>query len=199
MSKLFENEVAENPVTIMKDSIEVKIDEVDRDGETTLEPIVTFAVNKGKGTGAQKIPLTEFPEYLEAVQHFRDNGFEEAKVEGYQPAGDVVRDTMSLVKPTEEYTHVTDEGEKVTKRRPIKNAEPNIVSWRTRTGKGSKPARVNIDQFPAVVEILEMVPQLATEERIAKAWDKHRKAAAAAAEKARKEAEAAQNEDGDNE
>lgn len=196
MSKLFESEVSENPVTIMKETIEVKIDEVDRDGEVTLEPIVSFAVNRGKGTGAQKIPLSEFAGYLDTLQDYRDNGFDEAQVEGYRPAGEVARETMSLVKPTEEYQATDDNGQSVTKRRPIKNAEPNIVSFRTRTGKGSKPARVNISQFADVIEVLEMVPSLATEDRIAQAWDKHRKAEAA---KAAAEAKKAADEEGDGE
>lgn len=195
MSKLFDTEVSENPVTIMKDTIEVKIDEVDRDGEVSLEPIVTFAVNRGKGTGAQKIPLAEFDGYLATVQDFRDNGFDDAQVEGYRPAGEVVRETMSLVKPTEEYEHTDDDGQVTKKRRAIKNAEPNIVSWRTRTGKGSKPARVNRDQFAGVIEILEMVPALATEDRIAQAWQKHRDAVAAKAAAAEKKAHEAQNGD----
>ncbi len=169
MSKLSDSEVSENPVTIMKETIEVKVDSVERDGEVTIEPIVTFAVNRGKGTGAQKIPLSEFAGYLETIQDYRDNGFDNAKVEGYRPAGEIVRDTMSLVKPTEEYTD--DKGN--TKRRPIKDAEPNIVSWRTRTGKGSKPARVSLEDFPKVIKVLEMVPKLATEDLIAQAWDKY--------------------------
>jgi hypothetical protein len=199
MSKLFDNDVAENPVDIMKETIEVKIDEVERDGETTLEPIVSFAVNRGKGTGAQKIPLSEFAGYLETVQDFRDNGFDDAKVEGYRVAGEIVRETMSLVKPTEEYEHTDDDGKVTTKKRPIKNAEPNLVSWRTRTGKGSKPARVQREDFPSIIEILEMVPALASEQKIAQAWDKHRKAVAAKAAADQKKADEAAQKAADNE
>jgi hypothetical protein len=203
MSKLFDNEVSENPVTILKDSIEIKIDEVERDGEVSLEPIVSYAVNRGKGTGAQKVPLSEFPEYLESLQDFRDNGFDEAQIEGYRPAGEVVRETMSLQKPTEAYETTDDNGNTVTKRRPIKDAEPNIVSFRAKTGKGSKPARIQLDQFGDVVGILEMVPQLATESRITEAWAKHRKAqeakAAAEAKKAEEARQAQGDGDGDDE
>jgi hypothetical protein len=96
-TKLFGVDTRESVIDIVRRTMEVTIKEVERDGgEKTEEACLVFATNRGKGTGSQVIPLSELPDYVATLQNFRDNGFGEAAVEGYRPAAEVARETMTL-------------------------------------------------------------------------------------------------------
>ena len=89
-------------------------------------PIVSFAMNRGKGTGAQSMPISEFEDYILALEEVAANGIPE-KVAA-ETAADVVRASIQ--------------------------AKDGIVSFRVRNGKGSKPARVPTEDFTEVVDLL---------------------------------------------
>ena len=40
-------------------------------------PIVSFAMNRGKGTGAQSMPISEFEDYILALEEVAANGIPE--------------------------------------------------------------------------------------------------------------------------
>ena len=122
MSKtsIFSNETAQSTVQIIRETMSVSLE----DGV----PMVSFATNKGKGSGAQVMPVDDFREYVEALQHFAIVGVERVEAADLSPA-DTVRQT-------------------------IRKDEESVISFRVRSGKGAKPAKVASDDFSDVVELL---------------------------------------------
>jgi len=90
-------------------------------------PVVSFATNRGKGSGAQVIPVSEFAEYVSTLEDILDSGIPEDADEDVS-AGEMVRRTIRQ-----------DDG---------------VISFRVRGGKGAKPAKVSVDNFAEVVELL---------------------------------------------
>jgi hypothetical protein len=110
MSAIFATETAENPITLIRQTLSVKPND---DGEI----MVTFTTNKGKGSGAQSMPYAEFRAAV-AVLADDEN----------LPAAEVVRRTLAV--------------------------EDGVVSFRVKSGKGAKPARLSVDDFAAVADLL---------------------------------------------
>lgn len=121
MSAIFATESTENPVTLIRQTLSVKPND---DGEI----MVTFTTNKGKGSGAQVMPYTEFRKAIEVLQEAANNGIPEITEDDNLPASEVIRRTLSL--------------------------EDGVISFRVKSGKGAKPARVSVDDFAAVVQLL---------------------------------------------
>ena len=117
---IFTNEADESPVQVIRQTMSVSLDD---NGEAQ----VSFATNKGKGSGAQTIPVGDFAEVVSTLQEFAASGFEGKEEENISPA-ETIRRTIRL--------------------------EDGVVSFRTRSGKGSKPAKIPLDQFTAVCELL---------------------------------------------
>ena len=120
-SNIFVSEASASAVEIIKETMTVSLD----DNGT---PLVSFAMNKGKGSGAQVMPVADFEAYVSTLEHFANNGIEEVKPNNLSPA-EMVRQTISL----------SDEG---------------LVSFRVKNGKGSKPAKVPAEEFSDVVSLL---------------------------------------------
>ena len=110
----------ESPAAIIRQTMSVSLAD---DGE----PVVSFATNRGKGTGSQVIPVAEFAEYVAALEDILESGIPEADDEDVT-AGEMVRRTIRQ-----------DDG---------------IISFRVRGGKGAKPAKVSADNFVEVIELL---------------------------------------------
>ncbi len=119
-SNIFVNEEAQSAVAIIRETMSVSLDD-----EGT--PLVSFAMNKGKGSGAQVLPVSDFAEYISTLEHFASNGIDEIPTDNLSPA-ETVRHTIQQ-----------DDG---------------IVSFRVRSGKGSKPAKVAAEEFYDVVSLL---------------------------------------------
>jgi hypothetical protein len=116
---IFESDNSESPIQTVRSTMSVSIDD-------SGTPTVTFATNRGKGSGSQSIPVDEFREAVGALQELAERGFERDEV---QPSvADTIRSTASC--------------------------EDGMVSFRTRSGKGSKPARISADSFAEVVSLL---------------------------------------------
>ncbi len=112
------------------------------DGGTAEIPCVIFSTNKGKGTGAQVIPLAEFSDYVAALRKHVDAGFDAAEApKPYYTASEMVDRTIGLDAPR-------DEDGKVV-------GDPDTVAWRVASGKGAKPAKVPLTAFSEIVDILE--------------------------------------------
>ena len=120
MANIFENEHDESPTTVIKQTMSVSVDD---DGT----PIVTFATNRGKGSGAQSMPVSEFRDYVGALADIASNGIPEQTEEQYAAAESL--------------------------RRTISNSD-GIVSFRVRSGKGAKPAKVPAGQLTEVADLL---------------------------------------------
>ena len=120
MQNIFSNEHNESPVAILRQTMSVSLDD---DGT----PVVSFAVNKGKGSGSQTIPVSEFADYIEALEEVLEAGIPEESDEDLT-AAEMVRKTIK--------------------------AEDGVISFRVKGGKGAKPAKVGAGDFSDVVNLL---------------------------------------------
>ena len=121
MSSIFASESNENPVTLIKQTLSVKPDD---DGVV----VASFTTNKGKGSGAQILPCTEFRAAVAVLVDAANNGIPEVSDDDNIPADEMIRRTLRV--------------------------EVGIVSFRVKGGKGAKPARIPLDQFAEVVKLL---------------------------------------------
>ncbi len=121
MANIFNNEVEQCAVQIVKETMKVFLSD---DGT----PMVSFATNKGKGTGAQVMAVSDFADYVTAVSHFANNGIDEIPSNEDLTPAEMVHQTISI-----------DDG---------------VISFRIKSGKGSKPAKLNADEFGEVAELL---------------------------------------------
>jgi hypothetical protein len=122
MSNIFESEINQSAVQTIKETMKVFAAD---DGT----PMVSFATNKGKGSGAQVMAVADFGEYVGAVSHYAQNGIEEIPTQDNLSPAETVHQTISL----------SDEG---------------LVSFRVRSGKGAKPAKILAGDFSEVAELL---------------------------------------------
>jgi hypothetical protein len=120
MQSIFSNEHNDSPAAILRKTMSVSLNE---DGT----PMVSFAVNRGKGSGSQSMPVSEFAAYVSALEEAMESGISEESSEALS-AADMVRRTIRQ-----------DDG---------------IVSFRVRGGKGAKPAKLPVDSFAEVVALL---------------------------------------------
>ena len=118
MANIFADETTESAVQTIKQTMRVFAE----DGVT----YVSFATNRGKGSGAQVIPVSEFADSVAALAEIAENGLPEIEEEISAP--EAIRRTASLVDGT--------------------------IAFRTRNGKGAKPAKVSSAEFADVVNLL---------------------------------------------
>ena len=126
MANIFIDETTEDVVDTIKQTMSVKISE---EGAAA----VSFATNRGKGSGAQQIEVDDFDEYVAALEEVAHNGLPEQVSYNLSPA-EMVRDT-------------------------IRNVD-GMITFRVRNGKGSKPAKIPADRFSEVVSLLRSTVSL---------------------------------------
>ena len=120
-TSIFESETSRSAVQTIRETMSVSLDE---DGTA----LVSFAMNRGKGSGAQVMPVDEFAEYVSTLEYYASNGIDEIPTDNLSPA-ETVKQTINL----------DDDG---------------VISFRVRSGKGAKPAKVDADEFAEVASIL---------------------------------------------
>ena len=120
-TSIFQAQSDESPTTIICQTMSVSLD----DNGT---PVVSFATNKGKGTGAQTMPVQEFREYVATLSEYAANPGLLVEEEESMSAAETVRRTIKV-----------DNG---------------VLSFRTRSGKGSKPAKFGVDSLGDVADLL---------------------------------------------
>jgi len=119
MANIFADETTESAVQTIKQTMRVFAE----DGVV----YVSFATNKGKGSGAQVIPVSEFADCVAALREISTNGLPELEEDISAPES--IRRTAA--------------------------ASDGVVSFRVRSGKGAKPAKVPSDELGDVVTLLE--------------------------------------------
>jgi|TARA_Y100000287_G_scaffold179435_1_gene173140 hypothetical protein len=119
-TNIFASDHNESPAQVIRQTMSVSVDD-----EGT--PMVSFATNRGKGSGAQVLPVEEYRDYVMALEVYAENGIPEAEDENLS-AAETVRRTIRQ-----------DDGQ---------------ISFRVRSGKGSKPAKLDASDFSEVVELL---------------------------------------------
>ena len=90
-------------------------------------PVVTLAFNKGKGSGTQVIPASEYSKVISLLQDLVANGIPEASAP--QSVLDVIRQTAAI--------------------------ENGCLTFRLRNGKGSKPVKIPLNEVQEVFATLE--------------------------------------------
>lgn len=90
--------------------------------------MASFVTNKGKGSGTQVLPFAEFRSAVAVLVEAAKNGVPELEEDENIPADEMVRRTLRI--------------------------EDGVVSFRVKSGKGSKPARIPLADFADVVALL---------------------------------------------
>jgi len=119
MANIFADETTESAVATIKQTMRVF--------EDGGEVYVSFATNKGKGSGAQVIPVSEFADSVAALAEIAEAGIPED--EEIVSGPDSIRRTASLSDGT--------------------------ISFRVRSGKGAKPAKIPAGELNEVVTLLQ--------------------------------------------
>ncbi|MAG24230.1 hypothetical protein CMI47_01495 [Candidatus Pacearchaeota archaeon] len=117
---IFTNDNTESPLQVIRQTMSVALSD---EGSAR----VSFATNRGKGSGAQVISVDDYAEVVSTLQGYADAGIEEREEEALSPA-ETIRRTIRV--------------------------EDGLVSFRTRSGKGAKPAKIPLAQFSEVCELL---------------------------------------------
>jgi hypothetical protein len=123
MGKLFQSTVNASAVAVARESIEVGIND---DGV----PVVKFALARGKGTGAQEVPVADLPAFIDALSGYAENGINKS----------------AKALSTVDMLHAT-----------ICTTEEDRVSFRIGTGKGAKPTNLAPEEMGGVVAFLREV------------------------------------------
>jgi hypothetical protein len=143
--------------------------------DESLECVIEFSVNEGKGTGRQAIPANEFTDYVDALQAIIDGGYEEPagpdRTE-YVPTPTVAASSFKMVRP-----RIKGPDGKTTM---DKTADRNVVSVRCTGGKGSKPMLIQREEFPQVVTMLRGIAD-SLSDYSDRAWAQYEEEQAAAA------------------
>ena len=128
-ANIFIDETTEDVLDVIKQTMSVSVDD-------SGQPIVSFATNRGKGSGAQAMPVSEFAAYVSTLEEVSEFGIQEVPDQNLSPA-EMVRDTIRNVEGT--------------------------IQFRVRSGKGAKPAKIPAGQFGDVVALLRTCVPLVTE------------------------------------
>ncbi len=120
-TNIFASEHNESPAQVIRQTMAVSLND---DGE----PVISFATNRGKGSGAQILPVEEYREYVETLENYVSDGIPETAEQELLSAAETVRRTIKQ-----------DDG---------------VISFRVRSGKGAKPAKMPSGEFAEVVELL---------------------------------------------
>jgi hypothetical protein len=128
MTNIFESEHNESSIQTIRQTMSVSTDDAGN-------PVVSFATNRGKGSGAQVMPVNEFGDYVTALEEIAKSGIPEAS-EVQLSAAESLRQTAKC--------------------------EDGIVSFRVRSGKGAKPAKVASGDLSEVAALLRSTVEAVT-------------------------------------
>ena len=120
-NNIFNTDSEENPLTVIRQTMSVALAD---DGT----PVVSFATNRGKGSGAQTMPIDQFDAYVATLEGYVADGIPEGTPEANLTAAESVQRTIKV-----------DDG---------------VISFRVRSGKGAKPAKIPASHFGDTVKLL---------------------------------------------
>ena len=121
MANIFNTEHDESPLTVIRQTMSVSLDDAGT-------PVVSFATNRGKGSGAQTMPIDQFDAYVATLEGYVADGIPEGTPEENLTAAESVTRTIKV-----------DDG---------------VISFRVRSGKGAKPAKIPAADFGETVALL---------------------------------------------
>lgn len=120
-ANIFNTEHDESPLTVIRQTMSVSLDDAGT-------PVVSFATNRGKGSGAQTMPIDQFDAYVATLEGYVADGIPEGTPEENLTAAESVTRTIKV-----------DDG---------------VISFRVRSGKGAKPAKIPATDFSETVALL---------------------------------------------
>ena len=123
MAKLFVSTASASALAIARDSIEVGVNDAGI-------AVVKVAFARGKGTGAQEIPVSDMPAVIDALAGYAENGLNRS-VKVFSPV-DMLHATIGL-------------------------NEDDRITFRVGSGKGAKPTNLATDELSQVVTFLREV------------------------------------------
>ena len=121
MANIFNTEHDESPLTVIRQTMAVSVDDAGN-------PVVSFATNRGKGSGAQTMPIEQFDDYVTTLEGYVTDGIPEGTPEENLTAAESVQRTI--------------------------RSEDGTISFRVRSGKGAKPAKIPVSDFAETVKLL---------------------------------------------
>jgi len=127
-NNIFDSEHNDSAIQTIRQTMSVSTDD-------NGQPVVSFATNRGKGSGAQVMPVSEFGDYVTALEEIAASGIPEAS-EVQLSAAESLRQTAKQ--------------------------EDGIVSFRVRSGKGAKPAKVAAGELGEVAALLRSTVEAVT-------------------------------------
>ena len=127
-NNIFDSEHNDSAIQTIRQTMSVSTDD-------NGVPVVSFATNRGKGSGAQTLPVSEFGDYVTALEEIAASGIPEAS-ERTLTAAESLRQTI--------------------------RQEDGIISFRVRSGKGAKPAKVSRDDLGDVAALLRSTVKAVT-------------------------------------
>lgn len=120
-NNIFNTDTDESPLTVIRQTMSVSLDD-------TGTPVVSFATNRGKGSGAQTMPIEQFDAYVATLEGYVTDGIPDGTPDENLSAAESVQRTIKL-----------DDG---------------VISFRVRSGKGAKPAKIPSGDFAETVALL---------------------------------------------
>jgi hypothetical protein len=139
---LSDEAVAESCLQVVRSTIRVLNKEIAGPEGKSEQLCVSFSTNRGKGSGAQVMLVSEFPAFVNGLREAHDGGYETAEIpQAYRPANEVAMSTLSLSGPEDDDGNPTGDND--------------TVSFRVREGKGSKPAKIPLTEAEDVIAYLE--------------------------------------------
>jgi hypothetical protein len=151
---------------------------------------IDLVVNSGdKGFGSQTVGESDLSEVTAALQEIVAVDFEspQAAPEDYVPPAEVIRSSWSMEYPRK--TIIDDEGKQVSVRDHEHPEGRCMVNFRTKGGRGAKPAEIHRDRLPELIAFLGSLPPFFEQNRDL-AWDNFNKVVAAREAKSAAEAAA---------
>ena len=82
-TNIFASDHNESPAQVIRQTMSVSLEEG--------VPMISFATNRGKGSGAQVLPVEQFRDYVMALEGFASNGIPESEDENLTAAETVQR------------------------------------------------------------------------------------------------------------
>jgi hypothetical protein len=125
--------------------------------DVNTECVITFATNEGKGTGAQVVPVSELPEYINALEEIVAADFvrPDGDPDSYQPAGAIARSSWHMVRPR---IRVADAKAKAGFKSVEDSTKPkDRLAVRSKNGHGAKPMIIKKSEVPAILGLLKEV------------------------------------------
>lgn len=168
MANIFEKKTqAYDPIRELRGSASIEILLWDfGDGEGKVEePVVSFSLNPGRGTGKQTIPVSELPRYIDVLKTALAGDVDETipvvevqqAEDGYTPTYEILAKNLCRA-PSGTMLEEYENREGKTAERTVVDPDSTVeVMLRSKVGRGAKASHLPIERLPELLEVLDMI------------------------------------------